>query len=215
MLDFLNNLFAKIFAQKEYSVKVNKFLSDNKLNSTEKKILHKLTEKYHLSKEDLLPTQVKAFNDTFNRLAVDERISEKEKEILIDLLDYFGLSIKEVHLNQKSLNKYYTLALIDSGYLPNINDHNLKTIFHPGEVLHWGCPATFNNQNLKGAFWLTNKRIGFTGEKEDLEFDYDQVETFKVTKTGLIITRKNDPENICFLLEDYDIPATIISHITK
>jgi hypothetical protein len=138
IFDFVNNFLVKQEGKKEYGKKLKLFLSDANLSSSEQAELEKIATEYNLSKEDLLNLQRSGFKTAYDATVQDKRISEDETKSLEKILEYFGLEKRDVNFDQAGFNKYYSLALIEKGILPEISEGNrgISTIFKKDEKVH-------------------------------------------------------------------------------
>ncbi len=143
LLDFLSDMVGKR-GIREYQEKLHLFLSDGILTDTEMKALESIAKRYSLTPKDLRRLQAAAIGDVYLMMAEDERITEEEKQALEALVVHFGVSLEKTAFDQKQYLKYYTLALIENGLLPEFTkkERKLPILFREGEVLHWVCPAT-------------------------------------------------------------------------
>ena len=64
-----------------------------------------------------------------------------------------------------------------------------------------------------GCFWLTNQRFGFEGNRKSIVIKYDKVLRFELTPNGLVITKEGRESPYLLGLDDYEVPAAILSHI--
>jgi len=178
MFNFVKNYLAKREGKSEYQEALKKFLADGKLDEREKKQLDELSAKYSLTKEDLLDANKRAASLVFNNISNDERITDEEKGDLETLMKYFGLSTSDFEFNQKNFNKFYSLALVDKGILPTLENTGLNVIFKKDETLHWLCGATLKKQKR------ITERVsysGFTGSIKITKGVRYRVGSFKLT----------------------------------
>ena len=157
MFNFVKNYLTKREGKNEYQETLKKFLADGKLDENEKKQLEELSSRYSLTNEDLLEANKKAMSLTFNNISSDERITEEEKKDLEALMKYFGLNTGDFEFNQKNFNKFYSLALVDKGILPKLENTGLNIIFKKGEILHWLCGSTLKKQKR------ITERVNYSG----------------------------------------------------
>lgn len=146
MFNFVKDFIANKEAIKEYKELLDSFLLDGKLDENEKNQLDLLAKKFSFKKEDLLKVHKNSIAAFYGGILSDERISEEEKKDLQSLMNHFGIKQDEIKFNQNEFNKYYSLALIDSGVLPTPQVEGLNIILKKGEVVHWLCPATLKKQ---------------------------------------------------------------------
>jgi len=141
MLKFIKNFLSKREGLGLYETKLIEFLSDNKLDESEREELAKIANQYGLTNDELMKIKEKGISAVFAGIGTDSRITEEERDIFNELLNYFGVDKSKTNFDQNAFNKYYSLALIDKGILPTVDSHDLKTMFKKGEVLRWACRA--------------------------------------------------------------------------
>ncbi len=144
LLDFLGDMVGGKRGVREYAEKLALFLSDGKLTPVESRALEEIAGRYGLTAKDLKRLQAAAIGNVYLAMAEDERITEEEKRDLEALVTHFGVSLEKTAFDQKQYLKYYTLALIENGLLPEFTkkDRRLPIVFRDGEVLHWACQAS-------------------------------------------------------------------------
>jgi len=135
------NFITKYQSKKEYGAKLQKFLRKGFLDNKEKKELTELESSSSLSKKDLKPIHQKALSSLFNQIISDQRITEYEKKNLEKVIEYLELNTSDFSFDQKKFNKFYSLARIDEGLLPNIECNGLDVILKENEQILWLCPA--------------------------------------------------------------------------
>jgi len=162
LLNFIKSLVSEKEGIKEYREKLTLFLSDSILSEDEQKELESISEKFNLTPDDIGKLQKTAVLGVYQDVVSDKRITEEEKQSLEVLLDHFELKATDIDFDQKSFNKFYSLALIEKGILPEIKEgnHDLNIIFKNGEVLHFGAVSVL--RKLKRVTTRINYG-GFTG----------------------------------------------------
>ena len=143
IFNFVKNLISEKEGIKEYREALARVLSDSTVTEEEKKELEAIAQKHGLTGDELARLQKSAVSGVFTSISADQKITEDEKKALEALLNHFGLSTKDINFDQKAFNKYYSLALIESGVLPEAQDpnHELNIVFKKSEVLHFGSAA--------------------------------------------------------------------------
>lgn len=143
IFSFVKSLISEKEGVKEYREALARVLSDAKVTDEEKKELESIVQKYGLTTEEMTKLQKSAVSGVFTSISADQKITEDEKKSLEVLLNHFGLGTKDINFDQKAFNKYYSLALIESGVLPEVQDpnHELNIVFKEGETLHFGAVA--------------------------------------------------------------------------
>lgn len=143
LLDLIGDLIGGNRGMTEYAEKLKLFLSDRELTDTEQKALDAIAARYGLTTKDLKTLQAAAVGDLYANMAEDERITEDEKAALERLVTHFGVTLEKTAFNQKQFLKFYTLALIENGLLPELTrrEKDLSIAFDDEEILHWVCPA--------------------------------------------------------------------------
>jgi len=162
LLSFIKSLVSEKEGVKEYREKLAHFLSDSKISAEEKGELESISKKFALTPDEIGKLQKSALSGVFQNITSDQRITEEERQSLEVLLNHFGLQTKDIKFDQKSFNKFYSLALIDKGILPEIKEgnHDINIIFKKGEVLHFGAASVL--RKLKRVTTRINYG-GFTG----------------------------------------------------
>ncbi len=125
---------------KEYQERIKSFLQDGQISVEENSKMSDLQKEFGLSEIDANKIHKNALSGVFKDMSTDMRITEEEKKSFEKLLDHFNLTTKDIDFNQSNFNKYHSLALIDKGILPIINnpEQQINLIFKEGEILHWG-----------------------------------------------------------------------------
>lgn len=143
IFSFVKSLISEKEGVKEYREALARVLSDATITDDEKKELEAIAHKHGLTAEEMAKLQKSAVSGVFTSISADQKITEDEKKSLEALLNHFGIGTKDINFDQKAFNKYYSLALIESGVLPEAQDPNneLNVVFKKGEVLHFGSAA--------------------------------------------------------------------------
>ncbi len=256
MFSLVQKMLDKHNAKSEYWQRLQQYISDDSLDENEKQELATLAQELGLTDADLKYAHKKAASMTFKSIGSDSRITEDEKNALEDMIKHFGLELKDFNFNQKTFNKFYILAQVDNGVLPNIQNHDIDIIFKNDEALHWGAASALKKlrrvtqrvnyggittsvrimkgvhyragsvrvQSVSqevlatedtGAFWITNQRIGFRGLRKNFAIPINKVAYFEVSPYGLIIAKEGREKPYIIQLEDYDVPAAILSYIVN
>lgn len=143
LFDFIKTLVSENEGEKEYREKLAAVLSDSKLTKEEENELEAIAQKHGLTPEDVIKLQKVGLSGVFQNISADQRITEDERKSLEVLLNHFKLQTSDIKFDQKAFNKYYSLALIDKGILPEVSseNHNINVLFKKGEILHYGTNA--------------------------------------------------------------------------
>ncbi len=162
LLNFIKSLVSEKEGIKEYREKLALFLSDSVISEDEQKELESISKKFNLTSDDIGRLQKTAVLGVYQDIVSDKRITEEEKQSLQVLLNHFGLQASDINFDQKSFNKFYSLALIEQGILPEIKEgnHDINVLFKKGEVLHFGAVSVL--RKLKRVTTRINYG-GFTG----------------------------------------------------
>lgn len=141
---FVERYFKKRDGLKKYQESISSFLSDSELSVEENDKLGEIQKEFGLSLEDVSSIHKTSVASVFSNISSDKRITDDEKNALEKLLNHFNLSKSDIAFNQDSFNKYYTLALIDKGVLPKIDNAQAEVniVFKDGEVLHWAVAGS-------------------------------------------------------------------------
>jgi hypothetical protein len=140
---FVDRYFKKQEGLKKYQESISTFLADSELSVEENDKLAELQKEFGLSAEDVKGIHKTSVASVFTSIGSDKRITDEEKSSLEKLLTHFNISKEDIAFNQDSFNKYYTLALVDKGVLPTIDNAQAEVniVFKEGEVLHWAVAA--------------------------------------------------------------------------
>jgi hypothetical protein len=119
------------------------FLADSELTFDESEKLMEMQKEFGLSDDDVKAIHKTSVASVFTAMGSDKRITDDEKNALEKLLNHFSLTKSDIAFNQDNFNKYYTLALVDKGILPTIENAQaeLNVVFKEDEVLHWAIAA--------------------------------------------------------------------------
>lgn len=141
---FVERYFKKRDGLKKYQASITSFLADSELSVEETDKLAELQKEFGLSAEDVQGIHKTSVASVFSNIGSDKRITDDEKKSLEKLLSHFNLSKSDIAFNQDSFNKYYTLALVDKGVLPTIDNAQAEVniVFKEGEVLHWAVAGS-------------------------------------------------------------------------
>ena len=120
------------------------FLADSELTVEESDKLVEMRKEFGLSTDDVKNIHKTSVASVFSNIGSDKRITDDEKNALEKMLSHFNLTKTDIAFNQDSFNKYYTLALVDKGVLPTIDNAQAEVniVFKEGEVLHWAVAAS-------------------------------------------------------------------------
>lgn len=64
-----------------------------------------------------------------------------------------------------------------------------------------------------GPFWITNQRIGFTGKRKNFVINLNKVLQFELIPQGLLIVKEGRENPYLVQLDDYEVPAAVLSHL--
>lgn len=137
--NFVKAFFDKREGLKKYKEQLSTYIADQKLSEQEKKELNKIVTDYKLQNKDIVEAKKKAFNLAYKKLTSDERLPSDRVDSIAELLNYLDLKIEDTGIDTNLFRKYTTLAVIDSGKLPDVTeaDHDLNIIYKDGEILHY------------------------------------------------------------------------------
>jgi hypothetical protein len=142
--EFVQRYFKRRDGLKKYQESISSFLADSELSVEENAKLAEMQKEFGLSAEDVNSIHKTSVASVFTNIESDKRITDDEKNSLDKLLNHFNLSKSDIAFDQDSFNKYYTLALVDKGVLPTIDNAQagVNIVFREGEVLHWAVSAS-------------------------------------------------------------------------
>ncbi len=123
---------------------MSSFLADSELSVEETHKLAELQKEFGLSADDVKGIHKTSVASVFSNIGSDKRITDDEKNALEKMLSHFNLTKTDIAFNQDSFNKYYTLALVDKGVLPTIDNAQAEVniVFKEGEALHWAVAGS-------------------------------------------------------------------------
>lgn len=141
---FIQNYLHRKEGLKKYEESISSFLSDSKISVEENDKLLEIKKEFNLTDDDLKKIHGNSVGSVFKNMGSDMRITDEEKASLEKLLDHFNLSKSDIQFNQDNFNKYYTLALVDKGVLPTIDNpqSELNILFKEDETLHWAIASS-------------------------------------------------------------------------
>lgn len=65
----------------------------------------------------------------------------------------------------------------------------------------------------RGTFWVTNKRICFSGQRKNFTVPFDKILHLDRSPDGLVIAKNGRETPYLVGLGDYEVPAAMISHL--
>lgn len=242
----------------EYKEALRRFLSDAVLSDDEKEELAAITAKHGLTEDDLDRIHIALVSNVFEDMSADRRITDEEKESLEELIRHFGLSLKDIDFDQKTFNKFYTLALLEQGLLPEVTAtyRELPIVLKQNEVLHYACGAILRTHKAlpvekkrlglegsislqkgiryhigsvktvvaaketlapadSGAFYLTNRELGFMGKKKQFGVRYPDLRSFELRPQGLTVFKQERESPYILTLDDYEVPFALVGSLLK
>jgi hypothetical protein len=204
----------------EYQEKLQEFLADGKLSKLEQLQLEGMRNKFGLTQEDLKQMHTSMVSAAYQTMVSDRLITEEEKASLELLFKYFKVAPKDTAFNQKTFNRYYTLALLENGLLPHITAEfkELPIILKEGEVLHYASGALLHVPRSvakeKGAFYITNKELGFHGTSSHMAVTLGTLQALQKDKDALAIFQRSKKTPVKVTLEDYEVPIAVVKVLT-
>lgn len=149
MFGFLNDIKERRKGKAEYQALLTSFFQkNNKLGEVEKAQLEETIRKYDLKPDDVREIQRAALSSLFRHISDDERITPDERDALQELMTYFKLETKDFDYNQDAFLKYFALALIDKGELPDLKIDGLNIALKKGEIVHWCSPCVLRKKQM-------------------------------------------------------------------
>ncbi len=204
----------------EYQQKLQEFLKDGKLSQLEALELEGMRNKYGLSPDDLKQMHTAVVSAAYQTISSDRRITEDEKASLELLFKHFKVSPKDTAFNQKTFNKYYMLALLEQGIIPHITAEfqELPIVLKEEEILHYAAGALLHVPRSvakeKGAFYITNKELGFHGTATHISVSYGTLQALQKDKDALSVFQRSKKTPLKMTLEDYEVPIGIVKLLT-
>ncbi len=186
-------------------------ISNSRITDDEKKALEELMDYFGISKKDFKFDQ-KAFNKFYTLGLIEKGILPVIQQHDISIVFKKG---EVLHWVCPAVTKKYKRItnLIRYGG-PTMSIKIMKGLrYRVGSVGY----STSSSEHLitedNGAFWLTNQRIGFRGNRKNFAFPYSKIHSFELTKAGLEVSKEGKETPYIIGLNDYDIPCMMISHI--
>lgn len=152
---FVTEYLEKQEYKKEYRKHVAEYhqaliiaLQNNDLSEADKHQLSSLKQEHSLLDLELKAFHIQECENMFNRMVVDQRISDTEHRSYEDILNYFNLSLEDVHFDRTAFNKYRSLELLERGIFPVIADakRKLNVIFGNEEVVYFVGSAALRKE---------------------------------------------------------------------
>ena len=122
-----------------YRDKLNSFLEDRKMLGDEQKELDQIVADCDLLSEQIISAQKESVLNAYNKMTSDQRLSKEEVDDFEALCKYFKIDWDTLGINFNQFRKFYNMALIESGELPDVTEaeQDLPVIFKSGEILHY------------------------------------------------------------------------------
>ncbi len=132
----------------EYKQALALALKDNDLSEADKQQLSALKQAHSLLDRELKQLHIQESESMFQRMIADQRITDKEHHSYEAMLNYFNLSLADVHFDETAFNKYRSLELLDKDMFPVILDgqRKLNVIFEKEEVLYFHGVASLRKE---------------------------------------------------------------------
>ncbi len=214
----LSNLIQKYNLTKEDIIEANKsafalqfkdVISDRKITEEEKKSLEELIKYFGLSLDEIKFDQ-KSFNKYYTLGLLDKGIVPT---MSLDSLDIVYKKEEILHwVCIASINKFknVTRRINYGGFTGSVKI--MKGVrYRVGSVNVQRVTEEIIATEDTGTFWITNKRVGFKGFKKNFAFSYEKIQSFDVTKYGIIIAKEGRETPYIIVPDDIDIPCTLIS----
>ncbi len=186
-------------------------IDDGKITEHEKKALEELMDYFGVSQKDFKFDQ-KAFNKFYTLGLIENGILPEIQKHDIDIIFKKG---EVLHWGCSAVIKKYKRVTNRISYGgPTASIKIMKGLrYRVGSVGF----STSSSEHLvtedSGAFWLTNQRIGFKGNRKNFAFPFSKIHAFELTQAGLVISKEGKETPYIIGLDDYDIPCMMISHI--
>ncbi len=139
LLSFISDFRKRKEGLKEYTALLKQSLSDGSVSKDETAQLKDVADKFGLRQIDCEKAQRNALSEFFTKVSSDQRITEEERKQFNDLLNHFGVDLKDISsFNQDNFNKYNSLASIEKGILPTAKIEGFNLLFKSDEIMHYG-----------------------------------------------------------------------------
>ncbi len=126
-----------------YEQKAKELVLDGSLSDDDLKILEQIKIEHKLTDEDVQRYNIEALRGFVTKTFSDSRVSEEERQQIVQIHKKFNLPSDAVVYSQKDFNKYYMLDQIDKGNIPTTENHDLNINMGIGEKLHFADKAFF------------------------------------------------------------------------
>ncbi|MBP9760855.1 MAG: hypothetical protein KBD15_01275 [Candidatus Magasanikbacteria bacterium] len=186
-------------------------IGDGKITEDEKKSLEELMDYFGISQKDFEFDQ-KAFNKFYTLGLIEKGILPEIQQHNIDIIFKKG---EILHWGCSAIIKKYKRVTNRISY--GGTTASIKIMKGLRYRVGSASFSTSSSEHLvtedSGAFWLTNQRIGFKGNRKNFAFPFSKIHAFELTQAGLVIFKEGKETPYIIGLDDYDIPCMMISHI--
>lgn len=190
-----------------------KIISDKRISEEEKKSLENLLIKFNLTTKDIRFDQ-NLFNKYYSLSLIDNgklpEIKNSNHDINIIFEDgeilHFGSISRLIKFRRETMNINY------GGMTGSIKI--MKGVrYRVGSIGISKNTKEVSFVEDKGIFYITNKRIGYIGNKKQFSLVFDKIISFELRPVGIYIFKKNKETPYIIAVDDYDLPLSIISFI--
>jgi hypothetical protein len=126
-----------------YEAKAKELVLDGSLSDEDLKILEDIKTEYKLTDQDVVKYNIEALRGFASKTFSDSRVTEEERQQIVQIHKKFNLPADAVVYSQKDFNKYYILDQIDRGNIPTTENHDLNINMGIGEKLYFADKAFF------------------------------------------------------------------------
>lgn len=196
--------------QKAVNLTFANFISDNRISEEEKNALDTLTNYFGITNN--VQFDEKTFNKFYALGLIDKGVLPQMKT---EDLDIIFKNNEILHwASTGSLKKYKNTSKKINYYGPAGSIKILKGVqYRVGSIDY----QVSNTEELVvddvGTFWITNKRIGFKGNRKSISFPHTKLHIYEMRPEGLFIFKESREKPYIFELQDYEVPAMIVSQI--
>jgi AraC-like DNA-binding protein len=186
-------------------------ISDSRITEEERKSLEDLADHFGISKEEYDFDQ-KAFNKFYILSLVENGILPDVKNHDIDIIFkkgeilHWGCPSALVKLKRVTTRVNYAGPVVSVRIMKGVR-------YRVGSVRASRETKEVLSTEDTGAFWITNQRVGFRGTRKNIAIPLDKVAFFEITASGLVISKEGRENPYIVSLEDYEVPAAILSHL--
>lgn len=196
--------------QKAINLVFANFISDNRITEEEKKSLESLTNYFGITNN--VQFDEKTFHKFYALGLIDKGILPQMKKENLDII------FKENEIlhwaSPGDFKKFKNTSKKINYHGPAGSIKIIKGIQYRVGSIDYQVSNTEELVNDDvGTFYLTNRRLGFKGNRKSFSFPYSKLHIFEIRAEGLFVFKEGREKPYIFALHDYEVPAMIVSQI--